>query len=191
MEPDLINEFVPGDAQLILPGDAQSQGIAPAYNAMVNENLLQPQGNIPVRELVTKAGRNLATNYAMKKLGIDGIAGNVLQSVIGGGLASINPIAMFTMGSVLPNPVRGIAGFLRKKRADKEYQRSENILEAKILSDILSRQAANTAAAAGQGGGRDVNMGGGSIPTKTSAPKSSGATSNPYSGGPGGVQSGL
>jgi len=181
MEPDLINEFVPGDAQL--------QGIAPAYNAMVNENLLQPQGNIPVRELVTKAGKNIATNYAMKKLGIDGVAGNVLSSVIGGGLASLNPIAMFTMGSVLPNPVKGIAGFLRNKRAQKEYQRSENMLEAKILSNILAQQAASM-----QGtpeGNRDAGMGGGSIPTKTSAPKSSGATSNPYSGGAGGVQSGL
>ena len=186
MEPDLTNEFVPGDTQL--------QGIAPAYNAMVNEDLFSPkEQNIPLKEMATNAAKNIATNYALKKVGLDGIAGNVLQSVIGGGLASINPIALYTMGSSLPNPVKGIAGYLRNKRAQKEYQRSENMLEAKILSNIMAQQAANTAAAAGQGGGRDLNMGGGSIPTKStpSTPKSSGATSNPYSGGPGGVQSGL
>ena len=158
---------------------------------MVNENLLAPQENLPVKEMVTGAAKNMATNYAMKKLGIDGLARNVLGSVIGGGLASINPIALFTMGSTLPNPVKGIAGYLRNKRAQKEYQRSENMLEAKILSNIMAQQAANLQAAAGPGGGRDAGMGGGSIPTKTSAPKSSGATSNPYSGGAGGVQSGL
>ena len=108
MEPDLINEFVPGDAQL--------QGIAPAYNAMVNENLFIPQGNIPIREMATKATKNIATNYALKKLGIDGLTGNVLGSVIGGGLASLNPIALFTMGSTLPDPVKGIAGYLRNKQ---------------------------------------------------------------------------
>ena len=181
MEPDLINEFVPGDEQL--------QGIAPAYNAMVNENLLAPQENIPIKEMATNAAKNIATNYALKKIGIDGLRRNVLGSVIGGGLASINPIALFTMGSTLPNPVKGIAGYLRNKRAQKEYQRSENMLEAKILSNIMAQQAANM-----QGtpeGNRDSGMGGGSIPTKTSAPKSSGATSNPYSGGAGGVQSGL
>jgi len=180
MEPDLINEFVPGDAQL--------QGIAPAYNAMVNENLLQPQGNIPVRELVTNAAKNMATNYAMKKLGIDGLRRNVLGSVIGGGLASLNPIALFTIGSSLPNPVKGIAGYLRNKRAQKEYQRSENMLEAKILSNIMAQQAANM-----QGtpeGNRDQAMGGGSIPTKTTPAKSM-SVDNPYSGGAGGVQSGL
>ena len=89
--------------------------------------------------MATNAAKNIATNYALKKVGIDGIAGNVLQSVIGGGLASINPIALYTMGSSLPNPVKGIAGYLRNKRAQKEYQRSENMLEAKILSNILAQ----------------------------------------------------
>ena len=184
MEPDLTNEFVPGDTQL--------QGIAPAYNAMVNEDLFSPkEQNIPLKEMATNAAKNIATNYALKKVGLDGIAGNVLQSVIGGGLASINPIALYTMGSSLPNPVKGIAGYLRNKRAQKEYQRSENMLEAKILSNIMAQQAANMKGT--PEGNRDSGMGGGSIPTKStpSTPKSSGATSNPYSGGPGGVQSGL
>lgn len=179
MEPDLINEFVPGDEQL--------QGIAPAYNAMVNENLLAPQENIPIKEMATNAAKNIATNYALKKIGIDGLRRNVLGSVIGGGLASINPIALFTMGSTLPNPVKGIAGYLRNKRAQKEYQRSENMLEAKILSNIMAQQAANM-----QGtpeGNRDSGMGGGSIPTKTTPAKSM-SVGNPYSGGAGGIHSG-
>ena len=180
MEPDLVNEFVPGDAQL--------QGIAPAYNAMVNENLLVPEGVIDFKGAAQTAVKKAATNYAMKKLGIDGLAGNVLGSVIGGGISSLNPIALFTMGSSLPNPVKGIAGYLRNKRAQKEYQRSENMLEAKILSNIMAQQAANM-----QGtpeGNRDQAMGGGSIPTKTTPAKSM-SVDNPYSGGAGGVQSGL
>jgi len=175
MEPDLINEIIPGDEQY-------QQGIAP----LVNEPLFVPQGgmDIPFKEIARNTAKNLTRNYFLKKAGIDGIAGNVIGSM---GLAALNPFALMTMGSVLPNPVKGIAGYLRNKRAEKEYARNERMLESNVLSQELARQAA--AMQDTPQGKRDQAMGGGSIPTK-SAPAKSMSVGNPYGGGVGGVHSG-
>jgi len=176
MEPDLINEIIPGDEQY-------QQGIAP----LVNQPLFVPQeggNNFPIKEVATTTAKNLAKNYVLKKMGIDGIAGNVIGSL---GLASLNPFALMTMGSFLPNPVKGIAGYLRNKRAEKEYARNERMLESNILSQELARQAA--AMQDTPQGRRDQAMGGGSIPTK-SAPAKSISVGNPYGGGAGGIHSG-
>ena len=92
------------------------------------ENTFLPQETPPidVKQLATNVGKKMVTDFAVKKLGIDGLKGNVLKSVIGGNtlMGLSNPLtAAFTVGSLLPDSVKGIAGILRNNRAQKAIQR--------------------------------------------------------------------
>ena len=76
------------------------------------------------REMAKNIAMNTAKNYAIKKIGLEGIKGNVLNSVIGAS-SFTNPIgALYTAGSLLPDGVRGIAEVLRSKRAEKANNRA-------------------------------------------------------------------
>lgn len=76
------------------------------------------------REMAKNIAMNTAKNYAIKKIGLEGIKGNVLNSVIGAS-SFTNPIgALYTVGSLLPDGVRGIAEVLRSKRAEKANNRA-------------------------------------------------------------------
>ena len=167
MEPDL---FVPGDQQYQMVNEPlQPMGIAP---------LVEGQG-MPLpdfKKVAINVGKNMAANYAAKKLGLNAAQASGLMSILGVGANMFAPLAAV---SALSGRSLGISDYLANKRAQKEYARSENMLEAKVLSNQL----------ANKGSARDDAMGGGSIPTKTSAPKSPGV-SNPYSGGIGGLHSG-
>ncbi len=79
------------------------------------------------REMAKNVAINKAKDYAMKKIGIDGLAGNVLGSITGANaLGFTNPIgALYTVGSLLPDGVKGIAEVLRSKRAEKQYERDQ------------------------------------------------------------------
>lgn len=131
MEPDLINEYIPGDEQY-------QQGIAP----LVNESLFVPEGqvNIPIKTIASNVAKNLSKNYILKKAGIDGMARNVIGSIGTSGILGLNPIAMMTLGSSLPNPVKGIAGYLRNKRMQKEMARNQRMLDSRVLSQELANQ---------------------------------------------------
>jgi len=167
MEPDL---FVPGDQQYQMANQPlEPVGIAP---------LIEEKG-MPLPDLKTVAGnviKNRALNYAAGKLGLNAAQASGLMSILGVGANVFAPLAAV---SALSGRSLGISDYLANKRAQKEYARSENMLEARVLSNQL----------ANKGSARDDRMGGGSIPTKTSAPKSPGV-SNPYSGGIGGLHSG-
>ena len=167
MEPDL---FVPGDQQYQMANQPlEPVGIAP---------LIEEQG-MPLPDFKKVAGnviKNRALNYAAGKLGLNAAQAQGLMSILGVGANVFAPLAAV---SALTGRSLGISDYLANKRAQKEYARSENMLEAKVLSNQL----------ANKGSARDDAMGGGSIPTKTSAPKSPGV-SNPYSGGIGGLHSG-
>ena len=165
MEPDL---FVPGDLQY------QNQSIEPVGIAPLVE-----QEGLPLPDLKTIAGnviKNRALSYAAGKLGVNQAVASGLAGLVGAGANLFPPLAAF---SALSGRSLGISDYLANKRAQKEYARSENMLESKVLSNEL----------ANKGSARDDAMGGGSIPSKTSAPKSPGV-SNPYSGGIGGLHSG-
>ena len=106
-------------------------GIAAINTAPVNENLML-QNNLvgqtpPVdfKGVAKNVGKKLVTDYAIKKLGLDGIRGNILKSAVGSNLAGFsNPLtAAFTVGSLLPDSVKGIAGILRNNRAQKAIER--------------------------------------------------------------------
>ena len=166
MEPDL---FVPGDQQYEMVNQPlEPMGIAP----------LVEQGS-PLPNFKKVAGdviKNKALNYAAGKLSINQTMASGLAGLLGIGANVFAPLAAV---SALSGRSLGISDYLANKRAQKEFARSENMLEAKVLSNQL----------ANKGSARDDAMGGGSIPTKTSAPKSPGGA-NPYSGGIGGLHSG-
>ena len=167
MEPDL---FVPGDQQYQMVNEPlESVGIAPLVEGQT----------LPLPDFKKVAGnviKNKVIDYAAGKLGLNAAQASGLMSILGVGANVFAPLAAV---SALSGRSLGISDYLANKRAQKEYARSENMLEAKVLSNQL----------ANKGSARDDAMGGGSIPTKTSAPKSPGV-SNPYSGGIGGLHSG-
>tara|TARA_R110000782_G_scaffold202966_1_gene291418 strand:+ start:621 stop:1202 length:582 start_codon:yes stop_codon:yes gene_type:complete len=131
-----------------------------ANQSLTPMGLSEPQGTpLPdFKEMAKTVAINQAKDYAIKKIGLEGIKGNVLNSVIGAS-SFTNPIgALYTVGSVLPDGVRGIAEVLRNKRAQKAIQRD------------IKRDS--------QGDIKTVNLQNAGNP-------------NPYSGGSGGVQSGM
>jgi len=167
MEPDL---FVPGDQQYQMVNEPlQPMGIAP---------LVEEKG-MPLPDFKKVAGnviKNRALNYAAGKLGLNAAQASGIISLLGMGSNMFAPLAA---ASALTGRSLGISDYLSNKRAEKQMAKSENMLEARVLSNQL----------ANKGSARDDAMGGGSIPTASSAPKSPGV-SNPYSGGIGGLHSG-
>ena len=137
--------------------------------SFVNQEL-QPMGlapnepNIDLKKIGKDMAINVFKNEAMKKLGLKSIEANVL-----GGAMGINPFkftnpigALYTASSLLPDNVKGIAEVLRSKRANK------------IINKAIKRDNKRDS----QGDIQTVDLG-----TK--------GTPNPYTGGEGGVQSGL
>ena len=167
MEPDIF-----------VPGDEQYQMINEPLQPMGLETLM-PKEKTKLPNLVDIAknvAKNKAINYAAGKLGIEPAVASGLTGLLGVGANVFAPLAAV---SALTGRSLGISEYLANKRAEKQMAKSENMLEARVLSNQL----------ANKGSARDDAMGGGSIPTKTSAPKSPGV-SNPYSGGIGGLHSG-
>lgn len=122
-------------------------GIAAINTAPVNENLML-QNNLvgqtpPVdfKGVAKNVGKKLVTDYAIKKLGLDGIRGNILKSAVGSNLAGFsNPLtAAFTVGSLLPDSVKGLAAILRNNRAQKAIERD-------IMRDIQGSRDTTTSA---------------------------------------------
>ena len=146
--------------------------------------LTEPQGTqLPnFKEMAKNIAVNTAKNYAIKKIGLEGIKGNVLSSVIGGS-SMANPIgALYTMGSLLPDGVRGIAEVLRSKRAEKSYNRQIQKQSINTLQQQIDTGQFGSSSNQDRGRGQD-NI---SAPTK-SAPA---ATQSRQTSGPGGLHSG-
>ena len=94
-------------------------------NLMVENNLVGQMPNIDVKQMATNVGKKLVTDFAIRKLGLDGLKGNVLKTVIGGNAIGFsNPLtAAFTVGSLLPDSAKGLAAILRNNRAQKAIER--------------------------------------------------------------------
>ena len=158
-------------------------GIAAINTAPVNENLMVENnlvGQMPpidVKGLAKNVGKNLVTDFAIRKLGLEGLKGNVLKSVIGGNnlMGFSNPLtAAFTVGSLLPDSVKGIAGILRNNRAQKAIERD-------IMRDMQGKINTN----------EDTYRGGGGDPgPKTTSTKSTSPTPSRHTSGAGGLHSG-
>jgi hypothetical protein len=135
MEELFLNDYANNVAQAQEPVGVAAVQAQPGFEnytpsfenqSLTPMGLAEPQGTpLPdFKEMAKKMAMNTAKNYAIKKIGLEGIKGNVLSSVIGGS-SFINPIgAMYTMGSLLPDGVKGIAEVLRSKRAQKASNRA-------------------------------------------------------------------
>ena len=107
-------------------------------------------------QMAKNIAMNTAKNYAIKKIGLEGIKGNVLKSVIGAS-SFTNPIgALYTVGSLLPDGVRGIAEVLRSKRAQKAIERDNRRDSQGSVNNTISPRITNmqpTAQESYRGGG--------------------------------------
>ena len=122
-------------------------GIAAINNAPVNENLMFENNlvgqtvPIDIKGLAKNVGKKLVTDFAIEKLGLDGIRGNLLKSAVGSKFAGFsNPLtAAFTVGSLLPDSAKGLAGILRNNRAQKAIERD-------IIRDMQGSRDTTTSA---------------------------------------------
>ena len=155
---------------------------------MFQDTLVQDSPPINMKGMAVNVGKKMVTDYAIKKLGLEGIKGNLLKSAVGSNLIGFsNPLsAAFTVGSLLPDSVKGIAGLLRGKRAEKAIAR-DIIADSQGFKDTtISPKITNM-----QPKGRDKGMGSGGKPTGPSkSPSKSYSGANPYGGGAGGLHSG-
>lgn len=154
-------------------------------NLMVEDNLVGQTPPIDVKGLAKNVGKKLVTDFAVRKLGLEGLRGNILKSVIGGNAIGFsNPLtAAFTVGSLLPDSVKGIAGILRNNRAQKAIERD-------IMRDMQGQiTTSNPRMTNMQPTDQDIYRGGGPepTPTKTSAPA---ARQSRHTSGSGGLHSG-
>jgi hypothetical protein len=145
-----------------------SNGIA-AFNStpvnqdiMFQDNLVQDKPTIDMKGMAVNVGKKMVTDYAIKKLGLEGIKGNLLKSAVGSNLMGFsNPLsAAFTVGSLLPDSVKGIAGLLRGKRAEKAIARDIIARHARKKDTTISPRITNMQPTA-----RDKGMGSGGKPT--------------------------
>ena len=169
-------------------------GIAAINTAPVNENLMVENnlvGQMPpidVKGLAKNVGKKLLTDFAVRKLGLEGLRGNILKSVIGGNAIGFsNPLtAAFTVGSMLPDSVKGIAGILRNNRAQKAIERD-------IIRDMQGQITTINPRITNMQSTGDRNRGDRPGGADYSAPKSSPSPSprsERHSGGAGGLHSG-
>ena len=175
---------------------APADGIA-AFNStpvnqdiMFQDTLVQDNPPIDMKGMAVNVGKKMVTDYAIKKLGLEGLKGNLLKSAVGSNLICFsNPLsAAFTVGSILPDSVKGIAGLLRGKRAEKAIARdiiadSQGFKDTTISPRITNMQPTN------QDRGRNDRPGGADYSAPKSSPSPS-PRSERHSGGAGGLHSG-
>jgi hypothetical protein len=157
-------------------------------NLMVEDNLVGQTPPIDVKGLAKNVGKKLVTDFAVRKLGLEGLRGNILKSVIGGNAIGFsNPLtAAFTVGSMLPDSVKGIAGILRNNRAQKAIERD-------IIRDMQGQITTINPRITNMQSTGDRNRGDRPGGADYSAPKSSPSPSprsERHSGGAGGLHSG-
>ncbi len=193
------------DQQLALTSNPDFQGYKPS-DSLLEQDLMGAQSpdtlgikalapdensQIDLKNLALDTGKNVAINYGIKKLGLDGIKGNVLQSVIGGNALSLsNPFgAALTIGSLLPESVKGIAGVLRGKRAQKAIQKdilkdTQGKINTVITPRITNMQPTN------QDRGRNDRPGGSGYSAPAQTTQAAAPTQARQTAGPGGLHSG-
>tara|TARA_R100001510_G_C7552538_1_gene135748 strand:- start:97 stop:615 length:519 start_codon:yes stop_codon:yes gene_type:complete len=172
MEPDF---FVPGDQQYQMVNEPlQPTGIAP----------LLPENEMRLPDFKKVAGniiKNKAIEYAAGKIGLNAAQATGLAGLIGIGSNVFAPLAAV---SALTGRSLGISEYLNNKRAQKQIKKQQTMNDAASITNRIQGQITP----------QDIidDRGRGQIPSRTtpSAPKSIGV-SNPYSGGIGGIQSGL
>jgi len=128
MEPDLVNEFIPGDQNM------QPIGIEPLLprqdtgGGMELPNIKQIAGNVI---------KNKAIDYAAGKLGLNAAQATGLMSILGIGSNVFAPLAAV---SALSGRSLGISDYLANKRAQKEMQKQQTMSEAASITNRIQGQ---------------------------------------------------
>ena len=172
MEPDLVNEFVPGDQTM------QPQGIQP----LLPQEELRGGMELPtLKELAGNAIKNKAIDYAAKKIGLNAAQATGVLSILGMGSSMFAPLAAV---SALSGRALGISEYLTNKRNQKAIQKnmkedSQGNIKT-IPAKIMNMQAS----------AQDIVRGGGNIPASTKAPSAPAPTQSRHTSGIGGLHSG-
>ncbi len=160
--------------------------------SFVNQEL-QPMGLVnetssrlpDFKQMAKNVAEDQLKNYMIKKIGLDGIQGNIVKSIMGGSsLGLINPIgAVYTLNSLLPDGAKGIAEVLRNKRVSKAIQKDT---QRDTQGDIKTVNLKNIQPTA-----QDIYRGGGPDPSSTTGTTSAPAVrQSRQTSGPGGLHSG-
>ena len=106
----------------------ENQSITPFGLAPNTEQIPQ------IKQVLGDMAMNTAKNYALNKVGLEGIKGNILSSVIGA-----NPYmqGVATLGTSLTGGSLNISNFLKQKRAEKSYEMNQ-----KRMQNALSKSQA-------------------------------------------------
>jgi len=147
MEEIFLRDYANNVAQAQDPSGIAAVQAQPGFEnytpSFVNQEL-QPMGlapnepNIDIKQIGKDVATNVLKNEVMKKLGLKAIEANVLGSVVGVNPFTLsNPIgALYTVGSLLPDNVKGIAEVLRNKRANKTVNKA---IQRESVRDLQGR----------------------------------------------------
>ena len=192
MEPDF---YVPGDEQFQMVNQPLEGGIAP----LLSTNSFMPTEipDIPIKEIGKNLIKNKAKNYLAKKVGLEGIAKNVLDATLGAAIplnmaSGIAPLALL---SGMGNPIGALQSFSNRLQSsdfgrstsladyldmrkyggadERDMARRINMDEAKQIQQRIDQKQAAGGYDTSQDRGRGQNI--------PSAPKAPAKTSSTYS----------
>ena len=134
------------------------EGYVPSFSTidqpMVNQNLdLLPEGGInlpPIKEIAGNIIQDRLKNYALKKIGLEGLKGNVLRGIVNPyvGLASflpenVNPInALQNLNTQVQSSLFGRSKTMADYLAAKREQKAAQTLERQTQTAVADQERA-------------------------------------------------
>ena len=148
------------------------EGYVPSFSTidqpMVNQNLdLLPEGGInlpPIKEIAGNIIQDRLKNYALKKIGLEGLKGNVLRGIVNPyvGLASflpenVNPInALQNLNTQVQFSLFGRSKTIADYLAAKREQKAAQTLERQTQTAVADQQRAMAQRAISGGQGQSI-----------------------------------
>ena len=134
------------------------EGYVPSFSVvdqpMVNQDLnLAPEGGInlpPIKEIAGNVIQDRVKNYALKKIGLDGLRGNILRGIVNPyvGLASflpenVNPIsALQNLNTQVQSSLFGRSKTMADYLAAKREQKAAQTLERQTQTAVADQERA-------------------------------------------------
>jgi hypothetical protein len=148
------------------------EGYVPSFSTvdqpMVNQNLnLLPEGGInlpPMKEIAGNIIQDRLKEYALRKVGLEGLKGNVLRGIVNPyvGLASflpenVNPInALQNLNTRAQSSLFGRSATMSDYLAAKREQKAAQNLERQMQSAVADQERAMTQRAISGGQGQSI-----------------------------------
>ena len=148
------------------------EGYVPSFSTidqpMVNQDLnLLPEGGInlpPIKEIAGNIIQDRLKNYALKKIGLDGLKGNVLRGIVNPyvGLASflpenVNPInALQNLNTRAQSSLFGRSKTMSDYLAAKREQKAAQTLERQMQTAVADQERAMAQRAISGGQGQSI-----------------------------------